>query len=213
MKVFQLVCHKCHTKYNLKVEKPEVLADKDFFCKKCGFSMPFTTMVPSLQKYIDAAAPKPSAPIGNNAPVMKTRISNGQPAPKPAPKPAPAKPQVPGSGQYQQERPTYHSGIGLQIAGTSTIIPVPAGRHVLGRNSSDSRANIKLARDPYMSRIAAEMYVTAINGASCAEFMALPSSNKIYINDNYIQPGMMVRLKHGDTILLGMTKVIFLAEF
>lgn len=85
------------------------------------------------------------------------------------------------------------------------------GEYILGRESSDSQANIKLAPDPYMSRCHARLRVgRTANGEMAANLTAMNSQNDIFINNKRLPVGATARLRPGDVILLGTTKVKYI---
>lgn len=98
------------------------------------------------------------------------------------------------------------SGITLVVDVSGKRIPVPAGNHILGRESSDSNANIKIAPDPYMSRMQARLSVEITPQGPLTRIMSLNPSNPVFVNDRNIASNQ-VTLRNGDSILLGMTRV------
>lgn len=186
MQEIKIECPGCHQKYNLKVGNPALLTGEVFSCKKCGFSAPFPMV---LNKR------------GNSG--LKTHIANVDPQS--------GKTQVAGlktrlSGQNQG------TGMALVIEKTRVRFPLCPGVYILGRDSRDSRATLKLAPDPYMSRQHARLEIIPHAGTVRCLLYAMESGNPIYINNRKIAPGAGIPLKSGDKILLGMTMVIFVAN-
>jgi len=99
----------------------------------------------------------------------------------------------------------------LVVESTGMSFPLMQGTYILGRASSDSKATLKLAPDPYMSRQHARLYVGAVNGKIQCHLCGLASTNPIFVNDKKIETGSPVTLKSGDKILLGMTTILFKA--
>ena len=90
------------------------------------------------------------------------------------------------------------------------VINLPSsGQFTLGRNSSDSTAQIKLTPDAAMSRVHAGMRVISQQGQPAYQVTSIKTSNPVYINGITIPKGKPYTLKAGDMLQMGETKLIF----
>lgn len=186
MQEIKIECPGCHQKYNLKVGNPALLAGEIFNCKKCGFSAPFPMVLNNKNGYN-----------------LKTHIANAESRG--------GKTQVAGLktrmvGQQQG------AGMALVIEKTGVRFPLYPGVYILGRDSRDSRATLKLAPDPYMSRQHARLEIIPQAGTVRSLLYAMESGNPIYINNRKMSTGTGIPLKPGDRLLFGMTMVVFTVE-
>ncbi|MGM9853597.1 MAG: FHA domain-containing protein [Muribaculaceae bacterium] len=85
-------------------------------------------------------------------------------------------------------------------------IPIFPGEHILGRDSSDSGAEIHVAPDIYMSRSHARLSVAVgpDNSVQCS-LTPLESANSIVVNSRALRTGEQTTLANGDRVLLGIT--------
>lgn len=93
----------------------------------------------------------------------------------------------------------------LLIENSGRSFPVPQGSYTLGRESSDSCASLKIAPDPYMSRLHARFDVGMDPGGMPCRITALNSANAVFVNNRRLECGQTEELHDGDRILLGMT--------
>ncbi len=84
-----------------------------------------------------------------------------------------------------------------------------SGQFTLGRNSSDSNAQIKLTPDSSMSRIHAGMRVISQQGKILYQVTSIKNSNPVVLNGIPIGKGQACTLKAGDMMQMGNTKLIF----
>lgn len=187
MKDFKMSCPGCHKQYTVKTQNPDTLGSKEFRCPKCGFSAPFSILLgnqvadnPALHTHIAGGMPQ----NGGLSPVagQKTKVVE----------------------QMAAQPPMY-----LVVSSTERSYRLMPGVYILGRASSDSKATLRLAPDPYMSRQHARLTVTAAYGKVQCQLSGLASANPIYVNNKKLEEGSAVTLKYGDKILLGMTEVLF----
>lgn len=178
MPVYKFRCKGCGHQYVLKVHAPGALVGKSFQCAKCGLSKPYCDFVPGV--------PSP----------LKTHIAT--PSPSDA---------VTGSNPKTVVAHLNVCGR-LVVESSRKTIPLSEGTHVLGRESSDSSAGIKIAADPYMSRQHARLSVRSVaTGEKIFRLSALSSINAVFVNDRRLVSGETVELRFGDTILLGKTNI------
>lgn len=97
--------------------------------------------------------------------------------------------------------------VSLVIEETGRSFPIPQGSYTVGRESSDSRATLRLAPDPYMSRMHARLDVAAGQNGTACSITPMSSANKVYVNNRPLAEGERAELKDGDRVLLGMTSV------
>lgn len=163
--------------------------NKQFRCPKCGCSAPYSSLMggagtqdnPALHTHIAGGGMSHSTESGFGE--QKTRVAG-------------------------QAMMGMKSKMALVVESTGMSFPLMPGTYILGRASSDSRATLKLAPDPYMSRQHAKLVVGAVNGKMQCQLCGLASANPIFVNGKKIDTGSVVAIKVGDKILLGMTNII-----
>ena len=96
----------------------------------------------------------------------------------------------------------------LVVESTGMTFPLSQGVYTLGRQSSDSRASLQIAPDRYMSRLQANLEVSMLPTGAMCRIMGVSSTNRIFVNNREIEPNSAAVLKNGDSLLLGMTKVL-----
>lgn len=187
-----IICPGCKKSFTLKASNLSVLNGKIFTCPRCRLQTPFSRLLPAdrpeLHTHIASGAPGadlhthiggiPVGPIGN-----KTQIANN-----------------PGSGNG------FATLIVQQPYGRT--IPLQPGTHTLGRDSSDSRASVRIAPDPYMSRFHARLDLGMTPGGKMARISSLNPNNPVLINGKRINSPTGVQINSGDYITLGETQMI-----
>lgn len=98
--------------------------------------------------------------------------------------------------------------VSLVVETTGRIFSLAQGVYTLGRDSSDSRASLRIAPDPYMSRLQAGLEVSPGTAGTKCRVVGLNATNPVFVNNVRLEPNTGVSLKNGDRLLLGMTKVI-----
>lgn len=195
-------CPQCKKQYNLKSSHPQALLGKQFTCPNCGFSVPFTVLLknstpdnPALHTHIVGSGGNGGGQAMGGQP---TQVF-GQPT------------QVAGNHThvYGQQEVIQKQMVYLEVEGTQQRFQLQMGTYILGRNSIDSPATIKLAPDPYMSRRHAQLDVIHRGGNLICAITAFPNANPVYINGQQLPPTKAILLKSGVTIQMGMTKVKF----
>lgn len=186
MKEIKISCPGCHKSFTLKTQNPNALMAKEFKCPKCGFSAPFSMLI--------------GGRVADN-PALHTHIAGGGLAPSAGF--GGLKTKVAGQAQM--------GSMSLVVESTGRSFQLMPGAYILGRASSDSKATLKLAPDPYMSRQHARLVVSSSYGKMQCQLCGLASTNPIFINNKKIPQGSAVTLKSGDKILLGMTTILFKA--
>lgn len=180
MQIVKFSCPNCRNSFTLKTPNVEAVMGQLFRCPKCGLSTPFSSFL-RLQKNSAAALHTHIANQAVGGPVpLKTRVATGANA---------------------------NGHLALVVESTGKRFPLMPGIHILGRDSSDSRATLKLAPDPYMSRQQARLVVEIRNGQPVCQIYALTATNATYVNDQEIEAGQPVTLRVGDKLLIGMTTV------
>lgn len=195
-------CPQCKKQYNLKSSHPQALLGKQFTCPNCSFSVPFMVLLknstpdnPDLHTHIvGSGANGARQPMGGQS----TQVF-GQPT-----QVASNHTHIYGQQAFMQNQQVY-----LEIEGTQQRFPLQMGTYILGRNSVDSPATIKLAPDPYMSRSHAKLDVLYRGGQLICAITAFPNANPVYINGQALPPTKAILLKNGVTIQMGMTKIKF----
>lgn len=187
MKEIKITCPGCHKSFTLKTQNTSAIMGKEFRCPKCGFSAPFSMLIGGH---------------GVNDFALHTHIAGGGPSQNAGP-----------CGQKtkvaQQAQMGTKNSMSLVVESTGMCFPLMPGTYILGRASSDSKATLKLAPDPYMSRQHARLVVNSSFGKMQCQLCGLASTNPIFVNNKKIPQGSAVTLKSGDKILLGMTTILF----
>ena len=98
--------------------------------------------------------------------------------------------------------------VSLVVETTGRTFSLAQGVYTLGRDSSDSRASLRIAPDPYMSRLQAGLEVSPGTSGTKCRVVGLNATNPVFVNNVRLEPNTGVSLKNGDRLLLGMTKVI-----
>lgn len=177
-------CPGCNKEYSVKADSKDALLAETFACPSCHKNTPFRSILspapaqPAMHTHIATGAVIPSSDTGE-----KTRIAT-----------------VPAMGAAGAKSP-----IVLVVEGTGRRLSVPFGVHVLGRDSSDSRASLRIATDPYMSRSHAELAIVREGKGLRCSIRSLRSANTVIINNVALPEGKSHDIKPGEKILLGMT--------
>lgn len=181
MPVYDFSCPICRKPFRLTVKDPSAMGRKQFSCPNCHYSAPFSTIVRNLPQPITRPEPKDTQPIG---PAMHsaTRVS-------------------PGIGMQ--------SSAYLTVIGSNARFVLNQGVYVLGRKSSDSTATLQLAPDISMSRQHARLSVQLVAGKLMAQIVGLKANNPVFVNGKMFAAGQSCTLKSGDSLQLGMTRILF----
>ena len=218
MSSIQVRCPGCGSRYQISGSL-QVLQTQPFVCKKCGFRVPFSSLY-NLQNggKVVNTPPPPPPPNVNPHSTNKTRVvsgSGGVPAGGPGPGAPDSKKTrvVPGSGGAPQTpQKTRVPGAFLVVRSAMRELRLNNGTFVLGRLSSDSTADLKLAPDPYMSRQHAVMKVDVSGGKERYYIKSLKNDNPVYVNQRPLPTSQMAALKPGDVLTLGRTIVEFVKK-
>ena len=175
-------CPGCGKSYSVKAESKESLLRQTFKCPSCGKATPFASVM---------SAPAP-------APAMHTHIAGGGLSPENGL--GDMKTRVAGMAPRQ-------APIVLVVESTGRRIPLTVGPHILGRDSADSPADIKVAPDSFMSRSHARLDIIPNGATFICRIQAMRSANAVMINSRQLAENESWQLKPSDKILLGMTIV------
>ncbi len=225
----KIACPICGHKFNLKAPNPAALAAKTFTCPKCHNSAPFGQI---LQKAGVQVAPAVAGQPQGAHP--RTNLGGMQQGPNTVPhQPYGGGPKTvahQGGAVITTPNPndptgaTQHFGnpaVGgvppkkcyLVICETGRAIPLKPGQYILGRDSSDSGATMRIAPDPYMSRRHAHLSVAVgVDGLMRLTITGMNSQNDIFINSCRLYPGASAAVNPGDEILLGMTNLKYVVK-
>ena len=181
MPVYIITCPICRKQYKLTPNNPSILAQKNFSCPNCRYTTPFTALIK------DIAVPEPitrsdANPVVNQTLHSATRVTSN---------------------------PVVNSKAFLTVIGSNAKFILNQGIYVLGRKSSDSTATLQLAPDISMSRQHARLAVQIVGGKLMAQIIGLKANNPIMVNGKIYSSGQPCTLKSGDSIQLGMTKILF----
>lgn len=185
-------CPNCNSLFKLN-QKPS----KTFSCPKCHIKVPFDEIIRGKDELVTQLEPTPvtadSKAIGEVTQVVnfgeKTML-------------------VPGLQQPSGKTATLIISFkGINIG--KAILP-GNGNFNLGRRSSDSTAQIKLAPDMTMSRVHAAMRtVRGKEGNIDYQITTIKQENPVFVNGVMIGKGKICTLKSGDIIQMGKTVLTF----
>lgn len=195
----KICCPGCRRNFTLRTSNPASLNGASFKCPKCATSTPFRKL---LTQTAGGMATPPPVRGGMQNPGMSPGTNLGGPRQGGIP-----------AGGHTQVHTTPVSEFSLVVKSSGRRFPLTPGEHVLGRDSADSRASIRLAPDPYMSRAHAMVSVVpSAGGAIRVSITGMNSTNVVYVNNSRLYPGSTLELHPGDEILLGMTTVRFVTR-
>lgn len=181
MSTYSFKCKNCGNRYTLKVQNVSALQGKTFRCAKCGFTVPFSVI-------FGANATAVQLPVNP----LKTHIAGGAAMPD----------------NNLKTRVAVNTKMAkLLVESDGRTLSLASGVNVLGRDSQDSAATVKVAPDPYMSRQHARLTVMPSEAGIIFRLSAMNSTNPVFVNNRKLNSGETVELRFGDTILLGMTYV------
>lgn len=207
-------CPNCGRRFSLERTPPSL-----FRCPKCAFTMPFNLVIRGKDsnvksditnsdedpqnKVVDASSLPTDG--GQQTCVVddlqnKTRVVEGLGGDS-------AKTQMIASLQ-----PKLRALLQLSYGGRNWgVINLPHGKSFnLGRNSADSKAQIKLTPDKSMSRIHAGMRtIIGPQGRELYQITSAKDTNPVYVNNVLVPKGKPYTLKSGDTIRMGETIMLF----
>lgn len=112
-------------------------------------------------------------------------------------------------GNGKDTYPTNQDCGCLRIEGTMKVFNLHKGINIIGRIADTGTADIRIAKDPYMSR--RHVRIDVVDGAHGLEYhlVEINSKNIVQFNGKPIQRGDVLLLKFGDKLHLGHTDVIF----
>lgn len=202
MAQIQVRCPGCGKRYQINGSL-QVLQTQPFVCRGCGFRVPFSSLY-NLQnggKVVNTPPPPPPPPMQvTPGQSKKTKIFNGADGGQPMAPPA------------QSPNKTKVLGAFLVVPSAMRQLRLTSGTYVLGRLSSDSPADLKIAPDPYMSRQHAMLKVDVAPGRERYLIKSLKDENLVYVNQIPIPIGKMASLKNGDVLTMGRTQVKFVKK-
>lgn len=200
-------CPGCGRRFNLERRPPIT-----FRCPKCSFCAPFSTILNENKSgesnqnntqdgHIDVPINEDSfnktkvvsSLVGNEQMTVVEELANS------------GKTSVIPALQPQKRYAFIVSFHGHQYGS----IQLPFGSFEVGRNSSDSKAKVKLTPDLSMSRIHAGMRTTKINGQIVYQITSVKNENPVFVNNCPIAKGKAYNLKNGDQVRMGETTMVF----
>lgn len=187
-----ITCPGCYRQFRLEKKAPQT-----FHCPKCELTVPFSVILNEQKR---ATHPNNKTKDGTITPqpaADKTKVVEGLVGG--------AKTSVVPSLQQRSKATLHITFQGRQYG----AIPLPLGCYDLGRNSSDSKARIKLTPDMSMSRIHAGMRTTKINGQLTYQITSVRNENPVYVNNKPIPKGAACNLRNGDKLRMGNTSLTF----
>lgn len=193
MQVTKIECPGCHAKYTLKAKSIAAMADRRFQCPKCKFSAPFGQVMPRRTP----ASTTPTPP----------------PIPRPVPPIPPTAPATPPplndsvAGNKTRVGANHVSSVILEVKETGKNFKIKPGVYTIGRDSSDSKATLRISPDIYLGRLHARLDYIEKDGIPTVILSGLNPKNPIRVNNLTLNDNMRVKLKDGCNLLLGMTNV------
>ena len=191
MKVVTMTCPgTCGKRYKITISDKD-LASSTWTCPNCGYSAPFSVIAQMGHK------PDNMPPISNKD---KTVINND----------GTGNHTTPASPRTQFATAKWE----LKIIGTNFTIPLPveSGKYVMGRNSGDSTATIKVAPDRTISREHAMLYIKNQGGNFTFHIMGLKDNNPILINNQILPARRIVMLQENATIKMGKVSLMLIKK-
>lgn len=170
-------CPQCQREISVKAPSKDALIGLTFSCPHCHVNTPFSSI-------LGASSQKNAA--------LHTHIAGGQ--------------AVPQGGAPQKTQVARIAPLAIVLIDSGRRIPVGQGAHILGRDSADSPATVRLAPDPYMSRQHARLDISSQGKRLTCRIQSLKSANTMIVNGSEVAVGNSVSLSPGDIVTLGMTK-------
>lgn len=192
-----ITCPSCKRRFELRSKMPAT-----FSCPKCHYQAPFQSLLaedpiapPAFDAKSTDQSPNHKADFNPN---QNTRVYTGE-------------------DFSQQEKTKMVVTCGhLHILNKDSVIKdiaLKLGTPTLGRMSTDSEATIKIAPDPYMSRVHARMKI-ALTSDGQIQYVITPvkQNNPIYLDNRQIPFGKSAILHNGCKIKMGETEMIFVIK-
>lgn len=174
-----ITCPFCGRHYKLTTENPSALAGKQFRCKSCNHLISFSQV-------LHLEEPAMGSPVSTQDSQMEQRLQ--------------------GSETHMVASP-LKGKIVLEILSTGDRIALAEGQYTIGRRSSDSKANVQIAPDPYMSRLHARLAAKLVGGRFIAQVCTIKDSNPVFLNGKACNAGQPYTLHTGDRLKMGETHV------
>lgn len=196
-----ITCPSCKRRFELRSKIPSI-----FHCPKCHYQAPFQSI---LDQNSQSATDVP--PVFD-ATTMKSSINSEQ-----AFDPNQPTQVYVGNGTPQQDKTKLVVTCGhLHILNNNSVVKDVAlklGTPTLGRLSSDSQASIKIAPDPYMSRIHARMKIS-LEADGQVQYIITPvkQNSPIFLENKQIPFGKSAILHNGCKIKMGETEMLFVIK-
>ncbi len=196
MPVYIFSCPVCKKRFQLTSAKPSILVGKTFICSNCRYTAPFTQVIGELRQYAQEPDQSSAQRRRGNITVPDGLMDDG---------PSPDTGDRTRVDTSRQQPKAF-----LTVAGTgSRFVVTPGATYVLGRKSSDSKADLQLAPDRSLSREHARLAVQMVGGKLMAQILGIKSNNPVLVNGKALAPGQPCTLRNGDRLQLGLTHVLF----
>lgn len=180
METVAIVCPGCHARFTLKAKSISAMSTQTFRCTKCGYAAPFGNLVRR----------QTPPPIPEH---LRTQIGT-------------AGAHI--NGMTTRVAPSTEIYVIIEAVESGRRFRLKRGIYTIGRDSSDSRAALRIAPDKYISRLHAEIEHNITPSKSGAvTIRSLSPKNALFINNRKIEAGGRIALADGDKILIGMTTV------
>lgn len=95
----------------------------------------------------------------------------------------------------------------IRVLSTDEVYYLKVGSQVIGRKAETGTADIKISNDMYMSRRHVQIDVVKRPIGYEHRLVEIGSTNQLKLNDEPVNRGEILRIKFGDIITLGETKI------
>lgn len=210
-------CPNCNRRFDLQRRPPVT-----FCCPRCSFAAPFSVIINDMETSSSKESTKSELPksedlgtsMGNameNNSDINTKTNMVTPPQHNATRvvdglAATAKTRLVPNLQIQPKGVLQITYKGKSYGAKE----LPRGNpYTIGRNSSDSNAQLKITPDISMSRVHANMRTGSSNGQPVYQISSVRADNLVYVNGSPIAMGKAYILKSGDKIVMGETTMVF----
>ena len=189
MKTLTLKCPgSCGKTYRITLTDEEY-ETRQWECPRCGFTAPIKVIDRWSSGHLEVAAPAP-APAAPAAPPISQKTQVHVPITN-------SQPQATGGVMYFR----------VEGSGERVAVPLKEGRYLVGRTSSDSTAQGKIAADMYMSREHALLAVSRQDSRWVVQIAPNKATNPVLVNHRPLPYGQAAVLHDGDVVEMGKASV------
>lgn len=165
-------------------------------CPQCGSR--FTLKVPNPNALVNKTFKCPKCGYSSGYPELLSNATVGH-----ASLPGQNSPMAAPGNHTQIASPGNQGNLVLTVQTTGMRFALAEGQYTLGRDSADSKASLRLAPDPYMSRLHAGLVVAR----GKARITNQSNTSPIGINGQALKFGHSAYLNNGDNLQIGATDI------